>query len=125
MMKMDFDKKYTGYYWLSDSQEPVVLENEPVEQALFAVGNNPFVIEAQLLSADESVAVRYCDGKCIEVITPCSEFADEQAQVYVSLRMGSRKLKFVQLWQEDDDADNLCCGMTSLVPGRMVFAGFA
>ena len=122
-MKMDFTKKYTGYYWLSDKQEPKPLENGHIEPKLFADGQNPFVIEAQLLSDTESVSVRYCDGKYIEVITPCSEFASETAQEYISLRLGDHKLKFVQLWQEDED--NFCCGMKTLIPGRMVFVGFA
>lgn len=124
-MRMDFTKKYTGYIWLSDRQEPMILENNHVDQALFAAGKNPFVIEAQVMSDTESVSVRYCDGHYIEVITPCSEFAGEATQEYVSLRLGERKLKFVQLWQEDDDDNNLCCGMKTLIPGRMVFAGFA
>ena len=122
-MKMDFTNKYTGYYWLSDKQEPECVENGHIEPKLFADGQNPFVIEAQLLSDTESVSVRYCDGKYIEVITPCSEFASETAQEYISLRLGDHKLKFVQLWQEDED--NFCCGMKTLIPGRMVFVGFA
>lgn len=103
MMKMDFTNKYTGYYWLSDKQEPECVENAHIDPALFAEGNNPFVIEAQLLSDTHSVSVRYCDGKYIEVITPCSDFASETAQEYISLRLKGHKLKFVQLWQEDDD----------------------
>lgn len=122
---MDKSKEYTGYIWMSDKQEPDVYLNRRIEnEHLFDEGQNPFVIEAQLVSDNESVSVKFCDGKYIEVITPLSQTVNGDKLEFVSQRIQGRILRFAQLWREDED-DDLCCGMKPLIPGRFVFLGFS
>lgn len=93
---------YEGYYWLSDREEPVIVNgtNLPVDN--YPEGSIPFIIEAYVYDKTkrESYSVRYADGKYI--VCKTENITDEeikQAQMYI----GTRKLgtlKFVQRWEK-------------------------
>lgn len=130
---IDFDRKYTGYLWMSNSAEPIVLA-EPgfVERALFETVN-PFVSEGQLYDSgkDISLSIRYADGEYFIVrYENAGGSADAGASedvVYAGVRMThdgkSLLLRFRRYWRlEPDDA---CLGMKAPSVDREVFLGFA
>lgn len=122
------NNKYEGYIWMSDSNKPDVLNRKPIPEYIqWEDGKNPFVIEALLFDRDNqmSYTVRYIDG----VHKVFSTKVDDDELVgnahYISKRMGDHhKLRFFQRWKTDDDIDNLCEGMPTLIPGELVFVGF-
>lgn len=54
-------RKYLGYYWMSDEQEPVLVDgnfNPPLS------GVNPFIIESNLYAKDDvSISIEHIDGQ--------------------------------------------------------------
>lgn len=122
--------QYTGYVWMSNSDTPIVLDNEDFEMDINDSAN-PFVIEAQLYDkeAKTSMSVKYVDGKHIQklyedVSASCTGPNVEIKEYVANPRIGNKTLMFLQYWDEKDDLDNLRCGMKELRPGKMVFVGF-
>ena len=134
--------EYVGYYWMSDRTEPVVIGDkagrstealpDEFKECLGDPSANPFVVEAQLFSPERrlSFGIKYVDGTYV-----VSEYKDVPADVsstalgdsvtlkrYVANRMGKRKLRFLQYWEERKDP--LCEGMGVLQPAAQVFIGF-
>lgn len=129
---------YEGYLWLSDEDTPILIPTKREGYNLEKDGldlpsdQNPFVIEGLLFDASnsKSIKIKYIDGGylvkeySLEPQTP----SDVQDVTYQSHRMGGRKLKFLQYWEEnndescDDPQDER--GMKTLRPGKLVFVGF-
>lgn len=120
--------KYDGYYWMSDQKEPKALRGEEFNNVLNP-NVNPFVIEAQLFDGKTSYSVKYVDGQYIIVETDLASLNLNDGtftkQVFFANRMGDEDvwLKFYQQWIEQED--EMCEGMKVLVPGKLIFAGFA
>ena len=121
---------YVGYVWMSDAQQPKVLENEEFEDAL-EEESIPFIIEAQLYDPEtkQSTSVKYVDGKYLvntyENVSLGMETGrdDIVLKEYVGNRgMNDKTLLFLQFWREV--ADERCCGMKVLQPQELVFVGF-
>jgi CRISPR type III-associated protein (TIGR04423 family) len=122
-------RSYTGYVWLSNAQEPIVLENETYDFS--KVGLNPFVIEALLWNEEEqvSVMVRHSGRYYIQEFR-LKEFEQSGELVekkYLPHRLDASKrkiqyLKFRQFWLPEPDA--LCEGMNVLIMKALVFTGF-
>lgn len=127
MANIPQDKKYNGYYWMSDRKEPIVLHEEYFDQELDPK-LNPFVIEAQLFDGKTSYSLKYVDGQYIVVETDLTAYDLNDGtfteQVFLGNRMGNGNvwLKFYQQWVEKED--KLCENMKVLVPGKLIFAGF-
>ena len=130
---------YIGYYWMSDSVEPVVLgQPDPtlpdrLNNILCSALANPFVVEGRLYDASSrvSVSIRYVDSRYIllrhDVADDLRKAEDKETDSivikrYVANRMADRKLVFLQYWREQPDP--LCCGMPVLAPAEKVFVGF-
>ncbi len=122
-------KKYEGYIWKSDKQNPTVLHNE--EYDFSSVQENPFVVEALLYCRDEdlSIMVKHT-GKYVIKAYDLKEWGKKSKNVevvekeYLPHRLGSRvsKLMFSQFWEEE--ADSLCEGMSVLKLKANIFKGF-
>ncbi|MDE5998432.1 MAG: TIGR04423 family type III CRISPR-associated protein [Muribaculaceae bacterium] len=128
--------KYDGYYWLSDANEPKVLEGSALPSALsnMDASQNPFIIEARLFNpaTGDSFGINYIDGAYVVRSYKVSEEDMKRAVAkksdtivlkrYIANRMPGKKLKFLQYWREVEDP--LCAGMPVLQPAEMVFVGF-
>lgn len=120
--------KYNGYYWMSDQKEPKALHGEEFGKVLDP-NVNPFVIEAQLFDGKTSYSVKYLDGQYIIAETNLASLDLNDGtftkQVFLGNRIDKEEvwLKFYQQWVEKED--ELCEGMKVLVPGKLIFAGFA
>lgn len=121
--------KYVGYVWYSDQTEPLVLDGTELFEPDLTEGNNPFIVEAQLYDASgrKSYSIRFWNGSCHVVSYDVPERVGKQeitedVVAYNSNRMGNRRLLFWQQWKEQQD--DLCLGMSTLVPKALVFVGF-
>ena len=130
---------YEGYWWMSDSAQPIVAEKgdssvaDRINVFLSDSTANPFVIEGQLYDAvaRRSVSIKYVDGQYIvhsfEVTEDIDGVDDRKydhivLKRYAANRMPGKKLRFLQYWRETPDS--FCCGMPVLTPAEKVFIGF-
>ena len=133
MERIDYIDKgnYEGYIWLSNNQEPRLLDGEEFECRLDAL-SNPFMVEAQLYNraAHISYSVKYIDGSYFAFrfteVVPGMSSTDTSVEIehtsYCANRMGNRKLVFLQYWRTRPD--ELCENMEVLQPAELVFVGF-
>lgn len=118
---------YEGYLWYSDAAEPKVYDQEEFELVI-KEDENPFIVEGQLYDTDrmKSISIKFVDGKYIfqthDVDSLDFNKADVDIKHFMSNRMNGRKLRFLNYWNEMEDA--LCDNMKVLVPSKRVFAGF-
>ncbi len=119
---------WSGYIWLSDQTAPEVFsEAKKIDESLLANGANPFIAEAQLISADvkTSVSISNVDGQvkiAAHAIATPADCEDEPVSFLANRMEGVKRLCFVRRWQEQ--ADDFCDGMKTLVPAALIFRGF-
>ena len=121
------DKKFTGYYWMSDQTNPELVDGI---FTLPKTGANPFVIEANLFANDGliSVSVEHIDGKYLIGIVDWKEVDksivfDPEEPTYLTHRLDNHpKAKFVRAWIPVEDPE--CEGMEVLQPAWRAFKGF-
>lgn len=120
--------KYEGYLWYSDQTMPHVLDGSEEFELHLTEEENPFVVEAQLYDSSrmKSYCIRFWNGQyhvyCYDVPENVCEQCADDIVAYDSNRMGNRKMLFWQQWTEK--SDDLCLGMSTLVPQALVFVGF-
>jgi CRISPR type III-associated protein (TIGR04423 family) len=124
------NETYTGYYWLSDADHPVILENQPIT---YTPVLNPFIIEGHLFSEKDnaSISVRHIDGQYLiykmfwETAMP-EDIISEGTYTYLAgssfKKSGIKTLRFRRYWQEHRREN--CAGMAVLEPGPVGFIGF-
>ena len=121
---------YIGYLWKSDQQKPEVLRGDKEFCTSLNDSENPFVIEGNLWdpASMTSTTIKFVDGRYI--VKTCT-LTDEDLmnsdtitkKTYIAHRLeGVHLLKFMQFWKEEKD--ELCGGMMTLVPDKLVFVGF-
>ncbi len=124
--------EFEGYYWLSDSEIPVVLNNETADFAKYE-NSNPFIHEAYFTDGEKSYSIKHFDGKGhIVSQTKIADFAEKTEHHYLAdsaiIRAGKekglkiKKLSFMQEWKEK--TDKLCDMMQVLQPAKIAFVGF-
>lgn len=124
---------YEGYLWMSDQENPTVYENDSV--TLPEDGANPFVVEGQLFNEKEglSYSIKFVDGHYIvlehKVTEEDMKNPDNQVKIYLSNRMGDKRLQFLRFWEEIPDEDNYTDsnspqGLPVLTQTKNVFIGF-
>lgn len=122
--------KYEGYIWYSDEKEPRVFRGEhhvDVEALLKDDADRHFVVEGNLWNKEtqESIAIRYADGRYRVRHTDLSAYGSENAtaKTFVAHKIyGVKALEFKQLWEAQEAP--LCEGMPVLRPKKLVFVGF-
>lgn len=123
--------KYEGYIWMSNKPEPEVVHTDTVHEAVeLTEGENPFIIEAQLLdrSAQKSYSIRFADGKYVSLCYDLKKLHEmEDVEVthhkYVANRMGDENwIHFLEYWHPQPDPN--CAKMKVLQPVEFVFTGF-
>lgn len=112
-----------GYYWLSNSHKPIIVDGQPIQSAWFR--QLPFVVEANFYAKDEGISyhVKNIDGNyLVGQFNLKPQPANCVLKKYLLDETANRKYLMAEVWQEISD-DNLE-GMTTLVPAWSAFMGF-
>lgn len=114
-------KKYQGYYWLSNSDKPVVVDGN-FDGLSLPSEENPFIVEAQLYSAElnKSYSIKYIDGRYIVIAFDVND--EDETLVYKASWDIKKELIFKCCWRPESDP--LCEGMDVLKPSEYYFVGF-
>ena len=127
--------KYQGYLWISNEEQPRLLNNEPFGQDL-ADNEVPFIVEGRLWCQENntSVSIACIDGKyqvsCFKMDSIEQEWTTTEnyrphkrlAAKMAQNGMKGWKLSFRRLWKENNDP--LCEDQVTLEPDALVFTGF-
>ena len=121
---------YEGYLWYSNRETPEILDKQAL--TLPEEGTNPFVVEGQLYNEAEglSYSIKYIDGQyVVHQFQTKDTPKDSSRMVYLSNRMGNRKLLFLRCWEEVFQKDNVDGlggpeGLPVLMQTKNVFVGF-
>jgi len=127
---IDKNKTFTGYYWLSDSDKPKILNEEKFG---FNENENNFIQEAYFKDDENSYSIKHFGGKgYIVSIVNINEIIEKTEYTYIAdpaiVREADKKgieitkLKFITEWKAE--VDDLCKEMEVLKPGRVAFTGF-
>ena len=115
---------FEGYYWYSNAQKPVILENSPIDRSVFK--GFPFVIEANFYAHKEqiSISVKHIDGRYHILQYDLSDISDikKKARYYEGHDLDGRNFLLYEGWYPV--ADPLLEGMETLQPGGIAFIGF-
>ncbi len=122
-------RKYVGYIWMSDKQEPKVL-TQPTEFDFSKVGANPFVQEALLYcnegNEEVSITVRHTGVYQITEfdLKNLPQGAELNEREYFPHRLGfqDKRVFIKQLWFPEPDPN--CDGMEVLTLKAHIFTGF-
>lgn len=120
---------YMGYIWMSNAKEPITysLDNR-FDGVSLEAGQNPFIIEAQLMDGKVSYSIKFVDGHYVALcydLEVLSQEKDVEVTVhqYLANRIpGVEKVCFKEYWRPVPDPN--CCGMKVLQPREFVFCGF-
>ena len=119
------NRTYSGYIWMSDEKEPMVLNNEEFDFS--TIGVNPFIIEALLYCETENVSliIRHTGKYHINEVDMNNLPKDAELvdMEYLPHRLkGIEKVCFKQLWIPEKDEN--CEGFPVLEMKAIVFTGF-
>lgn len=123
---------WQGYVWMSGADKPEVFSGcEEQKDGVLTDGENPFVVEAQLVINKQSYSIKYIDGQYYIYRYDIDNFYDESANKPVGgivadiLSYAPNKmpdnvsgLKFLRIWREEKIDE-----FSTLVPAEMVFLG--
>lgn len=121
------NRKYIGYIWMSDKEEPIVLK-EPTVYDFSNIEINPFIQEALLYNEEEniSVMVRHTGDYnisefCLNKLPEKHELVEKQ---YYPHRLGfnDKRVCISQLWLPQKDEN--CEEMEVLTLKAHIFTGF-
>ena len=118
------NRKFEGYIWLSNKDNPIRLNNETFDFGNYEEGNNPFVVEALLKSGNKSVHIRHTGRYHIHEfdLDKMPEGAVLEDVEYLPHRLdGVKKVNFKQLWVPEPDEN--CEGMPVLRMKALIFSG--
>jgi len=125
-------EKCNGYYWLSDSQNPFIVDSKPSDLINYekAAGpSNPFIIEAALYYPEQDISVMIKHGSCgyrIDMIQwKLGEVGEvtEQSFIVNPRLSGLGKIRLRTAWVNTPDV--LCQNLNVLEPAWSGFVGFA
>ncbi len=121
-------RKYEGYIWYSDKQEPQILHGVEFDFAGVGEEDNPFIVEALLFAPDEnvSITIRHTGSYLIKEfdMNKLPEGAELVEITYLPHRQEKKKkLGFKQLWLPE--LDEFCENMPVLKMKALLFTGFA
>lgn len=121
-------RKYEGYIWLSNEENPIILPEEEFDFSSVKENDNPFIVEALLYFKDDneevSIIIKHTGKYHIHEID-LKKYSDENFVdvKYLPHRLGNvEKVNFKQLWLPKPDEN--CEGMEVLQMKALVFTGF-
>jgi CRISPR type III-associated protein (TIGR04423 family) len=120
--------KFTGYYWVSDQDKPVMLFDEVFPKDKFEKGINPFCIEALLYSETEQVSIHIQHtGHYLIHAYDLKQLAGLEVveKTYLPHKLENvEKVKFKQVWEEVPLYVSGDESMPTLKPSALIFSGF-
>ncbi len=129
--QIELSLSYEGYLWMSNCDNPLVLNGERLN-FLPKEDENPFIVEGNLFCKPKSISysIKYVDGEYIVrkyQLSPNDRNKPNEEICYLANRMddkdsGNRWLKFIRFWEKIPD-DN-CLGLPVLTFTKEVFIGF-
>ena len=118
--------EFEGYVWLSDQEEPKILNNQTFDFSKYEEGSNPFIIEALLYNKETRKSVHIMHtGKYHISEYDLKKYTDKNFVdvQYLPHRLeGVNKVCFKQLWVPENDEN--CENMPVLKMQALVFTGF-
>jgi len=130
---LDANAKYLGYLWFSDATEAVFLNNEFLPEALHSATQNPFVVEGQLMTTDQSLTYQLRhNGVETEVFAINWDAIESNTDQYVTDApesylvkgtKGNQRIKFRTVWQAVADEAEMP-DFEVLTPLVKAFCGF-
>lgn len=118
--------KFSGYYWVSDQDKPVMLFEEVFPKEKFQEGTNPFCIEALLYSEAEQVSIHVKHtGIYLVHAYDLKQLAglEVEEKSYLPHKLDLvKKVLFKQVWEEEPLEQG--SDMMTLKPTALIFSGF-
>lgn len=122
--EINFDLDYEGYYWLSNSNKPIM--SHKISKDIFM--ELPFIVEGNFYAPEKeiSISIKYLDGEYKIFQSELNALPANQITVdkYLAHDLnGIKKIIMIQYWKESSP-DPLLEGMTTLIPDWHAFSGF-
>lgn len=117
---------FTGYYWLSNQQRPISLNNAEFDIQL--IGYQPCIVEGRLYNEAEdiSIHIHFMDGNYHIHQMSWKEMVatwEVVPKAYLAHDLPSvHKIKVKEVWIPQTDPN--CANMSVLQPGFICFTGF-
>jgi CRISPR type III-associated protein (TIGR04423 family) len=115
---------YEGYIWMSDSEEPKVLNGEKFDFSLIQI--NPFIIEGLLFDKVANISIHIIHtGDYVITKYELHKLSSQviEPKEYLPHRLKEiKKLLFKQIWEEKSDKN--CLDFPVLTLKAIVFCGF-
>lgn len=122
------DQVFTGYYWLSNKEEPELLIDAVFPKDKFGEGVNPFCIEALLYSESKGISIHIQHTGIYLVHAFDLNKLDGLKiidKTFLPHKLENvKKVKFKQVWEDEPlifDAEE---SMPTLKPTALIFCGF-
>jgi CRISPR type III-associated protein (TIGR04423 family) len=122
------DHKFSGYYWLSDSDKPEMLFEEALPKDKILASLNPFCIEALLYSKEKGISIHIQHTGRFQVTAfDHNKLYGIQTVLkkYIPHKLESvKKVLFTQVWEEESLEVDESTSFTTLKPTALIFSGF-
>ncbi|MGM0944692.1 MAG: TIGR04423 family type III CRISPR-associated protein [Bacteroidota bacterium] len=122
------DYKFTGYYWMSDKDKPVILFEESFPKSEMLKSLNPFCVEALLFSKEKKISIHIQHTGQYLVTAYDHQELDKLETVpkeYIPHKLEQvQKVIFKQVWEEMPLEVDESTSFPSLKPTALIFSGF-
>ncbi|MCH7411423.1 TIGR04423 family type III CRISPR-associated protein [Belliella sp. DSM 111904] len=122
------DHKFSGYYWLSDSDKPEMLFEEALPKNKILASINPFCVEALLYSKEEGISIHIQHTGQYQVTAFDHQELDKLEIVpkeYIPHKLEQvQKVIFKQVWEEVQLEVDESTSFPTLKPTSLIFSGF-
>ena len=122
--------EFEGYIQLSDSQDFIILQNDPLPTWESLHKGKNFINELCLFDGDRSINVRQINDGFVVLDKKILDFNQKNYEITSQTFLVNAKfkdttikgIKITQIWQEN--IDKLCCDFNVLEPQFLLFSGF-
>jgi CRISPR type III-associated protein (TIGR04423 family) len=120
--------EFEGYVWLSDQEEPIILNNQTFDFSKYEEGSNPFIIEALLFDKTKNKSIHITHTGRYHIndefdLDNLKEGSELEPVEYLPHRLdGVDKVCFKQLWIPEKD--EYCDNLPVLKMKALIFTGF-
>lgn len=122
------DWKFTGYYWMSNKDKPVMLFEETFPKEKILASINPFCVEALLYSKEKGISIHIQHTGQYQVTAFDHQELDKVETVlkeYIPHKLEQvKKVIFKQVWEEAPMEVDESTSFPTLKPSALIFSGF-
>lgn len=122
------DSKFTGYYWLSDSEKPEMLFEQPFPKGRILESINPFCVEALLYSKEDGLSIHIQHTGHYQVTAFSHQGLmgmETLLKEYIPHKLEKvKKVLFMQVWEEEPLGVDESTHFPTLKPSALIFSGF-